>query len=71
MSPSVTPQSEADVTVAEAGRSVEQVRSPANPLALDPLGPVVGRPTRDPLPPADPLALVPPARSSGSAEGSG
>jgi hypothetical protein len=52
MSPDVTP---ADA----AARPVEEARSPAAPLALDPLSPVVSPPIRSASSPADPLALDP------------
>jgi hypothetical protein len=50
-----------DVTLAdEATRPVEEDWSPADdPLALDPLSPVVSRSIQDAPSPADPLALDP------------
>jgi hypothetical protein len=52
--------SDPDVTLADAAtRPVEEGPSPADPLALDPLGPVASRPIPDASSPADQLGVDP------------
>jgi hypothetical protein len=60
MSSTIGRRSDPDVALDDAAtRPGEEARSPDDPLALDPLSPVLGRPRRKASSPEDPLALDP------------